>query len=279
MDNPLRISVVARSSSGVDDKNTISSPRDEPLLMGEGNGATFETEEALSARNFDAENGSGSTFDVEDAGERVTRAKGRQRSKSGSGSEERKVDHLFASPAFQETCRRMVHNAVFEGMVTTVVLSNTVALAYKGPNRELGSWAANFLDTFDLVCTILYSIEMCVRIVAYGAVDGRSYDDDDEPDDIPLQRKALLRDPWGRLDFFIIAVTWLSYAIQALGLDESTVKISMLRSLRVLRILHSIQYFKSIRAILTSMQYSVSYRTCLSHFLLNFQGCRQLCSR
>ena len=64
----------------------------------------------------------------------------------------------------------------------------------------------------------------------------------------------------GRLDFFIIMMSWVSYGVQALEFEESTIKTSMLRSLRVLRILHSIQYFKSVRAILTSLQCSVEYR-------------------
>lgn len=258
MDNPLRIdSNTATSTDAADDftpRKSVSSPRDEPLL-------TFDVED--SDRGRSGGGGGLSTFDVED-GERSSQ---RRRGKSGSSSEGRKVDHLFATPAFQEKCRHLVHNALFEAMVTTIVLTNTIALAYKGPNRVLSPAVGEALDTFDFVCTVLYTMEMCVRIAAYGAVDGRNYEDAEESEDIPLQKRALLRDPWGRLDFFIIVMSWVSYAIEAMGLDETTIKTSMLRSLRVLRILHSIQYFKSIRAILTSLQYSVEYRACPTHAL------------
>ena len=265
MDNPLRISVAGGSptADGVTPKG-LSSPRDELLLAGArsgeagSNGATFETEDAASARGTDVEGGGGFTFDVEDAGERGSQ---RKRGKSSS-KDARKIDHLFTSPALQEKCRHLVHNNLFEALVTTIVLSNTICLAYKGPNRQLEPWAAEMIDTYDFACTVLYTIEMCIRIAAYGAVDGRDYEDGDEAEDFLLQRKALLRDPWGRLDFFIIVMSWTSYGIQALELEETTIKTSMLRSLRVLRILHSIQYFKSIRAILTSLQYSVEYRAC-----------------
>lgn len=263
MDNPLRVSGGGGSPRSPASENLSldkSALRDEPLLSGavtsgdsSANAATFETEDAASMRGGDVEGGGGSTFDVEDTAARRKRAV--------ASSEGRKMDHFFASPALQEKCRHLVHNQLFEALVTTVVVSNTISLAYKGPNRELSKGGAEFLDMYDFGCTVFYTLEMCVRIVAYGAVDGRNYDDIDEAEeDIPLQRKALLRDSWGRLDFIIISMSWLSYLIEALGLEQRTVKTSMLRSLRVLRILHSIQYFKSIRAILTSLQYSVEYR-------------------
>ena len=263
MENPLRISGAGgspRSHVSEDFSPGRGALRDSLLSSGSptsrdssANAATFETEDAASMRGGDMEAGGSSTFDVEDTAARRKRA-----AASGEG---RKMDHFFASPAFQEKCRHLVHNQLFEALVTTVVVSNTLALAYKGPNRELSKGGAEFLDMYDFGCTVFYTLEMCVRIVAYGAVDGRNYDDIDEAEeDIPLQRKALLRDSWGRLDFLIISMSWLSYLIEALGLEQSVVKTSMLRSLRVLRILHSIQYFKSIRAILTSLQYSVEYR-------------------
>jgi len=264
MDNPLRISTVGGSPSGDEwnARKSVSSPRDEPLLVGgDGGGAglaTFEMEDTPAARG-DADGG-GSTFDVEESSERSSQRKRTRTTSSVPGADTRKLDHMFTTPGFQEKCRHLVHNSLFEAVVTSIVISNTIALAYKGPNRELSPWAAEMIDTYDFVCTVMYSIEMCVRIAAYGAVDGRNYEEMDEAPDLPLQRKALLRDPWGRLDFGIITTTWLSYAIQAMGLEEDTVKTSMLRSLRVLRILHSIQYFKAIRAILTSLQYSVEYR-------------------
>ncbi len=284
MDNPLRIDVSAETSAdggdGFTPRKSVSSPRDEPLLA-----ATFDVEDSGRSRGGGGGDGGGGigtfdvvdsgggglgTFDVEDSAERSSQ---RKRGKSGSSSEGRKLDHLFTTPAFQEKCRHLVHNNLFEMLVTTIVLTNTMALAYKGPNRVLSPWAAEALETFDFVCTILYSIEMCVRIAAYGAVDGRNYDDMEEPEDIPLQKSALLRDPWGRLDFFIITMSWVSYAVEALDLDQSTIKTSMLRSLRVLRILHSIQYFKSIRAILTSLQYSVEFRACSTHALSVWLKC------
>ena len=202
-------------------------------------GVVFETEDA-------PREGSTTTFDVEGSDDR---APSQRNASSG-------LDRLFTPPALQDKCRQLVHTKLFESIITAIVVLNTAALAIKGPNRVLSESMASAIELFDLGCTLLYTLEMVARISAFGAwAESREmFDDDDDS----LQRKALLRDPWGRLDFFVIMTTWVSYIIEWSGYTW-LVKTSMLRSLRVLRILHSIQYFKAIRAILTSLQHSVEY--------------------
>ena len=262
MDNPLHLQDLRKSMAD----GMATSPRDEPLLFsgdapqGAG-GMTFDVEDGGDGSRSESNGGGLGTFDVEEDSVRSSKKSSKKSKKpKASGGGGRKLDHMFTSEPFQEKCRHLVHNSLFEAVVTAIVLSNTLCLAYKGPNRELTPWAAEMIDGYDFGCTLLYSFEMYIRIAAYGAVDGRDYEDEEEAD-IPLQRKALLRDPWGRLDFIVIFTTWLSYVVEWVQVkgEGELIKTSMLRSLRVLRILHSIQYFKAIRAILTSLQYSVAY--------------------
>ena len=83
---------------------------------------------------------------------------------------------------------------------------------------------------------ILYTIEMCMKIIGLGFIFGKG---------------AYLRDPWNILDFVIVMSAWLTIAQDILapaddrgtstkGANDEQLSLSSLRAFRVLRPLRAI---------------------------------------
>lgn len=89
-------------------------------------------------------------------------------------------------------------------------------------------------DTFDLVFLILYTVEMMLKIFGLGFI---------------LKQGSYLRDYWNILDFTIIVTGYVPYAIN----NDSSVNLSVLRSLRVLRPLRTISSIKSLKILLVTL--------------------------
>ena len=65
---------------------------------------------------------------------------------------------------------------IFSGFILALIFANTVVLAIQGPNNELSESTNKLFNAFDLVVTVLFTIEMILRIIGLGFVRGpRTY--------------------------------------------------------------------------------------------------------
>lgn len=117
---------------------------------------------------------------------------------------------------------KIVKSRPFEVTSLCVIAVNSVMLALDDPTTNDDNNA-----TMDLTLLIIYTVEMCFKIVALGFImDATSY----------------MRDYWNIVDIVIIGTGYLPYLVSG-----SSFNLSALRSLRVLRPLKSITKIKALK--------------------------------
>ena len=114
-------------------------------------------------------------------------------------------------------------------MTLFVIIFNSVVLTLDDPTSNNDN-----NDQLDLFFIIFYSIEMALKIIAYGFV---------------LNKDSYLRDAWNFLDFIIVSSSYIPLVLTS----SSGVNLTSLRSLRVLRPLRTISTVKSLRKILSGL--------------------------
>ena len=107
--------------------------------------------------------------------------------------------------------------------------------ARPGPHPQWHCTLALILRICDLVFTICFTIEMVLKMVAFGIFFHV------EPDEA-----AYLRSPWSILDFIIVITSWLSF-LPALK------EVSFMKLLRVLKPLRTINQVQGIRLLVNSL--------------------------
>lgn len=116
---------------------------------------------------------------------------------------------------------------MFENIIILLILMNTIVLAlYDYKDRENFTEWNQRLETVGHVFTILFTIEMILKILSQGFV---------------VHRNAYLRDAWNSLDLIVVFTGIMEL------LDISLFKVRALRTLRVLRPLRSIKAFPKMR--------------------------------
>ena len=93
----------------------------------------------------------------------------------------------------------IIKHPAFETTSIIIICLNCVTLAMEDPtSKEVSQFDFVAEWTFQL----LYTIEMCIKIVGMGFIFGKG---------------AYLRDPWNILDFVIVMSAWLTIAQDELG--------------------------------------------------------------
>lgn len=134
--------------------------------------------------------------------------------------------------AFSEFSMLLIGSSLFETLVIIVILMNIIVLAMENPNEPTSESLQDFDDFF----LYFYTIECILKIIAYGLI---------------LNKNSYLRDYWNILDFIIVVSGWADrYA-------GSGVNLSAMRTLRILRPLRSITSVAGMRAMFTSLFYSI----------------------
>jgi hypothetical protein len=141
-----------------------------------------------------------------------------------------------------KAARVIVTTNAFENATITVILLNSGTLAVEtageDPSPEMALVESIFL--------VLYTVEMCLKILAYGFI----LDDD-----------AYLRDFWGILDFTIVMSAYYgmlatppkSTIAQIENGTEGGANLNALRAFRVLRPLRTITTIKGLKILVTSV--------------------------
>ena len=125
----------------------------------------------------------------------------------------------------------------FENFIILLIFLNTVVLTiYDYNDRDnLTPWN-HTLEKIGEVFTILFAVEMVLKIMAQGLI---------------IHKNAYLKDAWNWLDF-VVVVTGVMDMMQL-----SWFKVRALRTLRVLRPLRSIKAFPKMRQLVSSLVGSV----------------------
>ncbi|KAG9508996.1 Sodium channel protein type 10 subunit alpha, partial [Fragariocoptes setiger] len=96
--------------------------------------------------------------------------------------------------------------------------------------------STELVEKTEIIFTIVYTIEMCLKVLARGLI---------------LDRFTYLRDPWNWLDFLVIAMAYLTLGVEDLG------NLSVIRTFRVLRALKTVAIVPGMKTIVGAVIDSV----------------------
>ena len=114
--------------------------------------------------------------------------------------------------------RKIVDSSVFQGIILFVIVFNSVIMGIE-TIRNLSDSAVSTLATINMVCLIIFIVEIVVKLLAYGL--------------------DYFKDPWNWFDVIIVGVSMAS------GLAF----MSAFRAMRVLRVLKSLKALRGTKLI------------------------------
>eukprot|EP00069_Balaena_mysticetus_P015171 bmy_22441T0 len=126
-------------------------------------------------------------------------------------------------------CHRIVNATWFTNFILLFILLSSAALAAEDPIRT-ESVRNQILGYFDIVFTSVFTVEIVLKMTAYGAF---------------LHKGSFCRNYFNILDLVVVAVSLIS-----MGLESSTISVvKILRVLRVLRPLRAINRAKGLKHV------------------------------
>lgn len=125
--------------------------------------------------------------------------------------------------------RKMIRHPWFDRFILALIIISSMLMAIDGPETEENKNLSLGLFIIDVVFTILFTIEVILKIQALGIV---------------CHPTAYMRDAWNILDFVIVAASLANLSMEAitrLQLTEFGSKLGFLKILRLLRILRPLR--------------------------------------
>ena len=119
---------------------------------------------------------------------------------------------------------RVVHSQKFENFILGLIIISTLFLAIDSPTLKPDSDLAQALAFFDALFTLIFLIELMLKVFTYGA-------------------SKYMADPWNVLDGSIVAISLVSTSSYFIS-SFDTNNISYLRGLRALRALRPLRTIK-----------------------------------
>eukprot|EP01047_Picozoa_sp_COSAG01_P065060 COSAG01_NODE_8718_length_2686_cov_7.882226_1_plen_718_part_10 len=168
------------------------------------------------------------------------------------------VNHLFVPYDSQGGLRAFMEHNVTEGVIMGVIVANTVLMTIFHPNLKVSDATRDLLGHVDLGFTLFYTLEALMRVGAFGfASDSYTVGEGTEATVVTVtEYRSYMSVSWNRLDLFVVTVAWGTYVMEWI-FDLSYLNITMLRALRVLRLMHAFRFLQGIRAILSSLARAV----------------------
>lgn len=130
----------------------------------------------------------------------------------------------------------VVEHRFFDRGVLFLILVSSVLLAIDSPLLNPDSNLKKCLDTFDAVMTVLFTIEMTIKVVAMGFI---------------TMDKSYLRSNWNKLDFFVVIVSLVNLSAGDSAKWFSTLKV--FRTIRAFRPLRMINRAPGLKVIVNAM--------------------------
>jgi len=121
----------------------------------------------------------------------------------------------------------------FEVATTIVTLANTVLLSLYEPTAPPTAYFNALLERSSTAFSVIFSVEMLLKVAALGLWGGQ---------------QAYLSDRWNWLDAAVVVLSWMSLSP----------RVQNVSSLRLLRLLRSLNAFAGFRVVLHAILHSVS---------------------
>ena len=104
--------------------------------------------------------------------------------------------YLFSSDnKFRILMKKIERSNYFKNGILLLIIATSITLAVESPLKDPESTEVKVLSKIDLVTTIIFTIEVLIKVIANGfLLNGR---------------KSYLRKSWNILDFFIVIVALL----------------------------------------------------------------------
>jgi hypothetical protein len=142
-------------------------------------------------------------------------------------------------------CARTILNKYFEPVILVLILVSTLFLVIDMPHFSERHPLRVTMYAFNIIFTVLFTVEMCLKIVALGFINSKT------PKKYNLST-AYLRDGWNILDFFIVFVS-----ILALTLPKSIKGVKQLRAFRAIRPMRLVSRYEALKITFQTLLKSI----------------------
>ncbi|XP_069544532.1 LOW QUALITY PROTEIN: voltage-dependent T-type calcium channel subunit alpha-1I-like [Brachyistius frenatus] len=123
--------------------------------------------------------------------------------------------------------QRMISHRVFDPVILLFILMNCVTIAMERPGINLNSWERAFISMSSTVFTVIFLMEMLIKVLALGLFVGP---------------QSYCRSPWNIMDGMLVVLSLIHITIRLTTGDEN----HMLGILKILRLLRT---FRPLRVI------------------------------
>ncbi|XP_078520405.1 voltage-dependent L-type calcium channel subunit alpha-1F [Lissotriton helveticus] len=136
---------------------------------------------------------------------------------------------LSSTNILRRGCHMLINHHIFTNLILVFIILSSISLAAEDPIRA-HSFRNHILGYFDYAFTSIFTVEILLKMMAYGAF---------------LHRGSFCRNWFNLLDLLVVSVSLISFGIHSSAI--SVVKI--LRVLRVLRPLRAINRAKGLKHV------------------------------
>lgn len=135
----------------------------------------------------------------------------------------------------------MVQTKIFDNIILVLIFVSSVCLAIENPLRDPDSLLSDILEVLDIVLTVLFAIEMVMKMITYGLLFGKH---------------AYLRSAWNFLDCFVVIVSILAL-IPQVSVSSNLTALRALRTFRALRPLRMISRNPGLKLVVNALISSI----------------------
>lgn len=147
---------------------------------------------------------------------------------------------------------KLIQHQAWETLILACILASSILLLLDSPLDDPTTTGSLIYDKMDIIFTILFLIEMCLKIISFGFFF--NYQND---------QKAYIRSVWNILDCFVVMTSGLDILT---GGDYSLKSLKSLRALRALRPLRVISRNEDLKVYLRlykTLTRSLDYCQCI----------------
>ncbi len=126
---------------------------------------------------------------------------------------------------FRQFFIRIAEHQLFSKLIFTIILFNCITLAMERPSIQAQSFERIFLVVSNLVFTVIFTVEMIIKVIAFGLIIGEN---------------AYLKNSWNRIDFFLVVLSIVDIFITIVA-ENNTKILSLLKIMRLLRTLRPLR--------------------------------------
>lgn len=141
---------------------------------------------------------------------------------------------------------------LFDNCILLLIFTSSVMLALDNPLNDPNSAESAVYAFIDLVHTVLFTIEMMIKIIGLGFFSNRL----DNPGLAPY-----IRSTWNFLDFFVVMSSLLELTMAGGGGAEQLKSLKALRALRALRPLRMVSRNEGMKLVVGALMTSIPSMT------------------